>query len=101
MEEVMELAREEDNEENSEADGDGTTMERLRELGLDLVAEEEQSEGVGTTGEIVRLSCELEEWVREHLTKRAEREGGLTHENVLRVLASTQMRKKVKEEGGE
>ena len=63
-------------------EGCGMTMQRLRDLGLD-----QQFAGNGATvggGVVVpRLSAELEEWVRNHLTKRAERAGGLKQENVM------------------
>ena len=82
-------------------EGDGAIMTRVRELGLDLVAVEGEV-GLGDRQErVMRLPRPVEEWVRQHLDRRAERAGGLSQRNVLEVLASTTMRKRVKEEGGE
>ena len=82
-------------------EGEGAMMTRVRELGLDLVAVEGEV-GLGDRQERVRrLPRQLEEWVRQHLDRRAERAGGLSQRNVLDVLASTTMRKRVKEGGGE
>ena len=50
---------------------------------------------------MLRMTCQLEGWVRDHLDSRAEREGGLTQDNVARVVASTTLRKKVKQAGGQ
>ena len=69
---------------------DSMAMKRLRELGLDLVeARQDQvmEEGQGLV--MLRMTCQLEGWVRDHLDSRAEREGGLTQDNVARVAAST------------
>ena len=85
----------------AEVEGDGAIMTRVRELGLDLVAVEGEV-GLGDRQErVMRLPRLVEEWVRQHLDRRAERAGGLSQRNVLEVLASTTMRKRVKEEGGE
>ena len=80
--------------EESAAD-EGAMMARLRGLGLDLVAAR-QGEMVeaGQEEVMLRMSGHLEQWVRTHLDGRAEREGGLTQDNVTGVLASTTLRKK-------
>ena len=77
----------------------GEVMTRLRAMGMEMSPVGMGAEVVGDTGDerrVARLSQGLEEWVRQHLTVRAERAGGLTQGNVREVLASTTLRRRVK-----
>ena len=82
----------------------GEVMTRLRAMGMEMSPVGMGAEVVGDTGDerrVARLSQGLEEWVRQHLTVRAERAGGLTQGNVREVLASTTLRRRVKMEVGD